>query len=177
VHYFYKVRATGAPTPSAFTGEASAATANTPPVLNPIPNFTVRQGESVSVPVTASDVDGDPLQFTALNLPWFATIENVSNGNANIVANPPAGVQGVYNVRMVVADGFNGYDTVRFSLIVNNNSVPVIDPINDVLINEGDSLEIAVSAHDDAVNSALTWSFETCLPGSALPTTVVVTVR
>lgn len=160
VHYFYKVRATGAPTPSAFTGEASAATANTPPVLNPIPNFTVRQGESVSVPVTASDVDGDPLQFTALNLPWFATIENVSNGNANIVANPPAGVQGVYNVRMVVADGFNGYDTVRFSLIVNNNSVPVIDPINDVLINEGDSLEIAVSAHDDAVNSALTWSFE-----------------
>jgi large repetitive protein len=160
VHYFYKVRAVGAPTPSGYTNEANASTANSAPVINTVPDFTVRQGGSVTIPITATDVDSDPLAFTVPGLPYFATIQNVSNGNANLVVSPPEGEQGGFTLRAIVDDGFGGKDTARFTIVVNDNSLPVLNPIADVSINEGDSVNVALTATDAEMNQYMVWTFE-----------------
>jgi large repetitive protein len=160
VHYFYKVRTTGAPTPSAYTNEANASTANSAPVINTVADFTVRQGTSVTIPITASDIDSDPLAFSIPGLPYFAQIETVSNGNVNLVVSPPEGEQGGFTLRAIVDDGFGGKDTARFTIVVNDNSLPVLSPINDVSINEGDSVNVALTATDAEMNQYMVWSFE-----------------
>ncbi len=42
---------------------------NRPPTLNPIGNKTVAEGQLLQFTVTGSDLDGDPLTFSAYNLP------------------------------------------------------------------------------------------------------------
>jgi chitodextrinase len=159
VHYFYKVRSVGSPTASAYSNEVNASTANSAPVINTIPDFTVRQGASVTIPISATDIDSDPLSFNIPGLPYFATIQNVSNGNANLVVTPPEGEQGGFTLRAIVDDGFGGKDTVRFTLVVNDNSLPVLNPINDVSVNEGDSVTVNLNATDAEMNQYMVWSF------------------
>ena len=62
-------------------------------------------------------------------------------------------------LRLYVDDGFGGRDTVRFSLVVNDNSLPVLSPINDVQLNEGDSVTVALTATDAEMTSNIEWAF------------------
>jgi Predicted peptidase len=160
VHYYYRVRAIGSPTPSAFSNTVNVATANSRPKIISVPDFTVRQGSSVSIPISATDPDGDPLQFIVPGLPYFASIQPVSNGNANIVVSPPEGEQGGFTLRCIVDDGFGGRDTARFTIVVNDNSLPVLNPINDVTVNEGDSVVVNLTATDAEMNQYMVWSFQ-----------------
>ena len=48
---------------------------NRPPVLNPIGNKTVGEGETLQFTVVANDPDGDALTYSASNLPTGATFD------------------------------------------------------------------------------------------------------
>lgn len=160
VTYYYKIRATGEVTPSGYTAEVSAKTLNTKPVMKKILNFTMKYGTSFSMPVTASDVDGDMLTFSTLNLPAFATLQPVSNGNINIVFSPPVTRRGSYPMTVIVSDGNGGKDSSYFTLIVNTNDVPVLTAVADTAINEGGAATVYFSATDNNGPARMVWSFD-----------------
>jgi hypothetical protein len=160
VTYYYKVRALGVVAPSAYSAEVSGKTLNTKPMIKKIINFTMKYGTSFSLPVNATDVDGDILTFSTVNLPSFGVLESVSNGNINIVFSPSITRRGSYPMSVIVNDGNNGADTTTFTLVVNTNDVPVMSEVNDISINEGGDANLAVSATDNNGTTNMVWSFE-----------------
>ena len=50
---------------------------NYPPVIDPIPPQSVRVGQTLTVPMSARDPDGDPLTFTATPKPVTAEFKNI----------------------------------------------------------------------------------------------------
>ncbi len=90
------------------------------PVITPISNATVEVGENLNFTITASDVDGDNLTYSASCLPAGATLNNES-GFFNWT--PTTGQEGVYNITFNVSDGmFNDSETANISVIKKSSS-------------------------------------------------------
>ncbi|MBC7904927.1 MAG: fibronectin type III domain-containing protein [Gemmatimonadaceae bacterium] len=166
VTYYYKVRAINESNNSAYTAEVSGKTKNTKPVITKVFDFTMRYGITMNVPLLATDPDRDDLVFTTAGLPSFGTIVNVSNGNANLVLSPKDYNQGTYNIRVYVNDGNNGKDTMKFILVINENTAPLLNAISNASVNEGGNVVVNMTGTDAENISALRWSF-TGLPGFA----------
>ncbi|MFH1564959.1 MAG: putative Ig domain-containing protein [bacterium] len=88
-----------------------AETPNNPPVMNLIGNKTVVEGEALTFTISATDVDGDDLIYSASNLPEGA---NFDTGTKTFSWTPNIGQAEIYsNVRFEVSDG----DAVAFEEI------------------------------------------------------------
>ena len=159
VTYYYVIKAVNLGGTSANSNLAVATTLNTNPVITNILDFTMKYATVYALPVNAIDEDGDPMVFTFENLPYFASIENVSNGNINVVFAPTVGDQGAYTIIAVVNDGHNGYDTTFFTMVINDNTVPVMPVIPDKVVDEGKTLVVPLSANDAEGNNYMVWTF------------------
>lgn len=170
VLYFYKVRANNAGTGSNFSNEVSARTFNTAPVIKDVADFTMRFGTNWTVPIVATDIDEDDLSFTFRALPRFASFVPTGNGKGDLVLAPQMIHQGTYRFRFIVSDPSNAKDTMQFVLVVNDNHVPTINPISNVVMNEGDSVILALVSNDVETANAIKWTFDS-LPvfGSFVP--------
>ena len=127
---------------------------NDPPVLAPIGDKTVTEGDSLSFQVSASDPDGPaPLTLTASPLPSGATFTDNGNGSGDF-SWPNATPAGSYDVTFTASDAFNppGIDSETITITVDGGGVvndpPVLDPIGDKSVSEGGSLSFPVSASD-----------------------------
>jgi hypothetical protein len=160
VTYYYRVRATGVTAPSDSSAEASATTLNTRPVMKKIRDFTMKYGTTFILPVNASDVDGDILTFTTLNLPAFGVLSAVENGSSKISFSPGIANRKTYRMSIYVGDGNGGKDTTTFTLTVNSNDVPVLTPGKDTVINEGGSFILPLAATDNNGTGGMIWSFD-----------------
>lgn len=147
--YFYKVLAIGDVNNSDYSNEATAVTPNAKPVIDKIADVTVRYGAPHSVKVTAKDPDSDALTFSSFNLPYFASIQDVSNGVANVVINAEMWDIGYYEVYMVVSDALGEKDTTYFTLVINDNNVPVFNTVTNQSLNEGQLLNVPFTVTDD----------------------------
>lgn len=78
---------------------------NTAPVLSAIGNQTVLAGTSSSITVSATDAQGDNLNFTPSGFPAFAQLTNNSNNTATINFTPSVANVGSTNVSVSVSDG------------------------------------------------------------------------
>lgn len=166
-NYYYKVRALGTGgSNSNFTADVLGKTLNSNPVINKVSSFTMKYGTSKTLAFAATDADADPLVFTVLNLPAFASFTDNGNGTASLQLNPAITDQAAYNLSVIATDINSGADTTAFTLTVNSNSVPVATAVADQSMNEGDSLTIALSANDSDGNTGLTWAL-TSVPGFA----------
>ncbi len=159
ITYYYMIKAVGVGGTSGSSNVAFATTLNTAPVLTNILDFTMKYATEYSLPINAVDEDGDPITFTFENLPYFVNIENVSNGNINVVFSPTIGDQGAYTITAFVDDGHNGFDTTYFTMVINDNTVPVLNPILDKVVDEGKTLVIPLSANDVESNDYMVWTF------------------
>jgi predicted esterase/chitodextrinase len=159
ITYYYKVRSVGIVNSSNYTPTINAKTLNTKPSVEKILDFTMRFNTTFVLPVKAIDVDGDALTFTSEGLPTFATIKNISNGTINIEYKPRISDVGAYSTMVIVDDGNLGKDTTYFSMVVDDNSVPVMASIDNVELFEGDSLNIPVYANDPEGNEFLHWYY------------------
>ena len=88
-------------------GGDCSASINHAPTLAAIANVTAQQGNSVEVPFTASDADGDPITTTATatnadGTPWSGTLSVVGS---KLTLTPPAGFAGRVTVRLAASDG------------------------------------------------------------------------
>ncbi|WP_126970149.1 fibronectin type III domain-containing protein [Gynurincola endophyticus] len=147
--YYYKILAKGDIQNSGFSNEADATTPNTKPVISKIEDATVKYGNSHNIKVEATDPDGDVLTFSAINLPYFVTIEPVSNGVANLVVNAEIWDIGYYESYVIVSDALGAKDTTYFTLVINDNNVPVFNQVTTTNMTEGQLLNIPIQVVDE----------------------------
>ncbi len=124
---------------------------NRAPIWSVISAQSVNEGSSLSVPVAASDPDGNGMSISVLSAPAFASLTDNGNGSGSIAFSPDAEDAGNYTVELIVTD--NGSpalrDTVAFSLTVNNvNRAPIWSSVSAQSMNENSSLSVPVSASD-----------------------------
>ncbi|MCP4288104.1 MAG: hypothetical protein GY792_27330, partial [Gammaproteobacteria bacterium] len=113
---------------------------NRPPVLDPIGNKNVNEGETLSFSVTATDPDGDNLTYSVSNLPSGATFDPITR-----IFNwtPEQGQAGTYTAILVTVtdDGnpaLSDSEMITITVIdVNENQPPVLEPIGNKSVNEG----------------------------------------
>ena len=119
---------------------------NRVPVLESIGNKEVDEGQLLQFTVSATDPDNDNLTYSANNLPTGASF----NPDAQeFIWTPTYDQTGVYSdVQFVVSDGdLTDYENI--TITVNNvNRAPILNPIGDRIIDEGETLVIDVNAID-----------------------------
>ncbi len=85
-----------------------------PPVLTPIVDQTVPGGSTLTVPVTATDPDGDHVALTVTGLPAFGTFTDNGNNTGTFQFTPGLPDKGNYTITVTAADnGRNGQTTPR----------------------------------------------------------------
>jgi hypothetical protein len=100
---------------------------NNPPVLDPIGDQSVLEGETKTVTITATDPDaGSSLSFSASNLPSFTSFVDNGDGTATLTISPDYGDAGTYNgIFIAVSDGTDS-DSEGLIIVVNVSSQQVI---------------------------------------------------
>lgn len=166
VRYYYKVRAVGVGGSSAYTNEVNGKTFNSIPDVKDVLDFTVRHSVEYVLDLSATDADGDAINFSSDNLPSFATLTGGANGTAHLTFNPGFGDQGGYVINIYVEDGNGGADTTYLNVLVNENFPPTLQPVANITVDEGATANVNLVA-DDAENTAfIGWTF-TGLPSFA----------
>jgi large repetitive protein len=128
-----------------------AATNDAPTIDAPIPAQSENDGTLVVLPIAGNftDLDGDPLTFTATGLPLGLTISpaGVISGTIDKSASqggPNAG--GIYTVTVTASDGKGGTVTSTFTYTVGNP--PPVATNDNATTNEDTSVIVAVLAND-----------------------------
>lgn len=160
VPYYYKVRAVGGGLASDYSNEVTVITVNRPPKLDFVTDFTVHYDSVYVLQLHATDPDNDSITFSSPDKPYFGTFQAVSNGNVNLVFRPKRYNVGAYPMNIFISDGHNGKDSASFTVTVNNNGAPVLNPIGNVTMNEGDSLNLNLTATDPETTKYMQWTFK-----------------
>lgn len=127
------------------------ANANTPPVLAPIGSQTASEGSPLSFRVIATDADGDALSCTASDLPPGAIFSDNGDGTGEFAWTPGFDQSGNYAVTFTVVDNAAAMGSVSEAVTIsvgNVNRPPVIAPIGNQTVNEGETLLFSVTATD-----------------------------
>ena len=121
--------------------------ANRAPIISPVDDQLFTEGDLIEIPVSAFDPDGDDLFYFADSLPPGAVFDSVGQA---LRWRPGGDDAGEYeNVTLIVSDGFVE-TSVSFDIVIANNNVPpVLSPIPDRTINEGDGLTLNLFATDE----------------------------
>jgi len=99
---------------------------NQPPDLAAIEDESVNEGGSLTIPLSATDPDGDDITLSASGLPAFAILTDNGDGTGTIDVNPGDMDAGVYPIDVTATDDGtpNLSDTESFTLTVNEAVVP-----------------------------------------------------
>lgn len=138
----------------------SEGAANSAPVLAPIADQTISEGQKLQLAINAADTDGDSLSFSAQNLPTGAVLSGQT-----LTWTPAFGQAGTYPVTITVTDGIATDIQTATLTVLPVNQAPVLASIGSKASAEGQSLNFTVSAADPD-NDALTFSC-TPLPAGA----------
>ena len=138
----------------------SAVSTNQAPVLASIGDRSVAEGGSLSFTISATDVDGDAITYSATGLPTGASFSSQS-----FSWTPGYDQAGTHEVTFTASDG-EAQDSETITITVANmNRAPVLASISDQAVNEADVLSFGISA-TDADGESLTYS-ATGLPTGA----------
>jgi cyclophilin family peptidyl-prolyl cis-trans isomerase len=142
---------------------------NVAPQIDPITDRTVDEGQTLTVPVAATDPNGvdDTLTFSLINPPTGATIDSATG----VITFIPTEAQGgqTLSITVRVADQGGLTAETSFGVTVNEvNSPPVIGAIGTRNVNEGATLSFNIPATDpDVPANTLTYSVVGQLPAGA----------
>ncbi|WP_020531130.1 PA14 domain-containing protein [Flexithrix dorotheae] len=97
---------------------------NYQPVLNQVGNQTISEGNTLSIPLTATDQNNsDILTWDTEGLPPFASLTTGNNGEADLLLEPGLSDLGTYTIRVSVSDGKGGEDSETINIIVEDTPV------------------------------------------------------
>jgi hypothetical protein len=131
--------------------------ANHAPQLTSPGNQTNAAGDAVSLPVSASDADGNTLSYTASGLPAGLSVDPSSGTISGTIANSAASST-PYNVTVTVSDGMaNASQSFTWTV----NYVGLVKPLDQSNV-DGDTVSLQMIASDSA-GLTLTYS-ATSLP-------------
>lgn len=132
--------------------------ANRPPVLAHIGNQIVSEGQQLLIVLSATDPDGNSLIYSTSNLPTGATFDP---GTQTFSWTPTYGQAGSYpNIIFTVTDNGNPMKSASEEITItvsNANRPPILNPIGNRQIAEGQTLQFTISATDPDGNG-LTYS-------------------
>lgn len=136
---------------------------NDEPVLSPVGNRIASPGETVTITLSASDPEGDPLAFRAEGLPAGATFDPSS---ATFTWTPGAGAAGIHYLAFVVADpGSSDFETVAITVPAGTppsspggtifaQSIPARDQDGDLFPGQGNVWDLAADLSLDSGGDA-----------------------
>jgi uncharacterized protein with beta-barrel porin domain len=107
-------------------------TSNPAPVLAAIGSQTVVEGETLSIPLNATDPDpNDTLAFSQSGLPAFCSLTDNGDGTGAIVCNPVSGDAGTSSVTVTVTDDGDppSSDEETFNIVVEGAAAPIVSVI------------------------------------------------
>ena len=141
-----------------FTITVTEMSGNSLPVISALDDQNAEEGVSLTVDVSATDADGDPITLSASIQDdqgadvgsRFFDFTDVGGGSGTLEVTPRTGDAGVYTATITANDG-QGTVEASFSITVvssTGNSVPVISALSDRAVQEGSSLAVDVSATD-----------------------------
>ncbi len=126
-------------------GKATVANENTPATFDAIPAKTINENQELKFFVNATDIDGDPITYSAQGLPTGATFNPTTK---EFSWKPTYTQAGNYSVTFTAHDTHSP-STISVSItVVDVNSAPILNAIPDKTVNEGTELVIDVSATD-----------------------------
>ncbi len=109
------------------------------------PTPTVAEGQTLSLPVTATKAEGDALTYTAQNLPSGAGIDPATG---LFTWTPQPGQAGNYAVLVTASDGsLSSSETVNIN-VTHTNFTPVFIPLLPQFAREGTLVQFSVVAAD-----------------------------
>ncbi len=114
-----------------------------PPVLDAIGHKTINEGELLSFNVTATDPGGGMLTYSAEPLPSGATFSGQT-----FSWTPDYDQAGSYDIIITASDGVLADSEAITITVANVNRTPVLAPVGDKSVNEGQLLGFTVSATD-----------------------------
>lgn len=142
---------------------------NIAPVLTEIADQTVNAGETENIELSATDADGDLLNFSIPTNPGFLSISGYSQtgdtASATLIIAPEDTFSGTFNATVQVSDGNGGIDNTNFSIEVyysgsvtgentTRYSIPtfqsILSPISisgapqNLVVADADSIEVTV---------------------------------
>ena len=112
------------PTDGSLDGQATTVSVtvtnvNDAPVLAPVGDQSVQLGSSKVVNISATDADGDNLQFSTNTLPGYASFADNSDGTATLTLTPPdTSTVSTDSITVTVVDGKGGTDTETITINV-----------------------------------------------------------
>jgi len=121
---------------------------NQAPVLDHIADQNGTTHHEIAFTVTGSDPDGDPITFSASNLPPGASFDD--SDTHQFIWIPQPGQEGVYsNVQFSVSDGIDTTSQpITITVTTGTDTPPVIDPIADQTTHPGKELDFFVTGSD-----------------------------
>ena len=172
------------PLTSSVTVPITVLNTNRPPVLLDIVNQVVNRGQVLTLPVQATDADGNPLQLVATGdiigdvpqaLPRFVTFVDNGDGTGLFTFQPGFGDRGNYTLNLFAMDNGDGggaatilKSTETFVVQANSPSEPpVLQYIGDKVAIVGQSLQFTVRA-TDLDQDPLTFSATPLPPGMTI---------
>lgn len=105
---------------------------NQAPVLAPMSDITLDEGQTQTVTINATDGNGDPLIITITGAPGFATFNDRGNGTATLQLAPGFNDAGQYTINVGVTDG-DATDAKSFTITVRDANRPPsvnVTPLN-----------------------------------------------
>ena len=125
-----------------------AAAVNHPPVWTTFSNPTLNVGDTLSVPLAATDPDGDPLTLSVSPLPAFATFADLGNGSGTLSLRPGQAQPGTYVLVATATDGRGASATVQLTVTVTTlGGVPTADG-QQLTVAEDNALQLTLTGAD-----------------------------
>lgn len=122
-----------------------------PPVLAQPPTLNLRGGETRDVVLTATDANGDPLEFSKVSGPSYMTVTtgDPGTGSGYGIAHftPDLSLDDSVTVTVAVSDGELG-DQKAFLVSVRSDTPPVLDPLFNMQMRAGTTAAQYVRATD-----------------------------
>lgn len=124
---------------------------NQKPQIQTAETITLTEDESLNIPVLIFDDNFETcntLNLSALNLPAFASLNQINASEYTLVLNPSFTDAADYTVTFIATDGCLN-DTLAVNIQVkNNNRLPVLQTIDPIQISVGNPITVDISASD-----------------------------
>jgi len=151
------------------SADLTVADAHRPPIIRQPTDRVIPPGDTLVLPVEASDPDGDVLSVAATNLSDPSAPPRYDRQAGTLVWQAPRGmVNRVYQWRVTVNDGDGGTAATELHVSVKaQNVAPVCAPLRTYKRDEGEAVEVALDA-DDANDDSLSYRPLQTLPNGTL---------
>ncbi|MCP4582048.1 MAG: tandem-95 repeat protein [candidate division Zixibacteria bacterium] len=121
---------------------------NIAPVLDPVSQQFVDEGQHIEIVVTSSDLNNDGLSLNVENMPANSAFTDSGNGHGLFTFDPDFSQSGDHSIRIIANDGELA-DTGLIDITVNHvNLAPALNPLTAQIIDENSHFEYLVSATD-----------------------------